>query len=292
MARLKGFDKVREKLPGYPGRRIARILLTALLSGLLVYCLLILLDILPRLYPGVPFLVAVEPALPLIGSSIVAFVALRLVASLWIRRDEMREKYGPLAYQHMIPRGFTGIFLMPVIVFHAFTQISSLPPGPPMNELTVTFSTSVLALAGIDAIVDVGIRVVLTGLLIVLGALTARSALLTFGMDYMGVVYLYFPEESQIQNHEIYSVIRHPTYLAVALLSASGLASWMSVYSTFMFLLIYTLLRFHIRREEAELINRFGKSYEEYREKVPRLHVRAKDVPVFLRFLLLRTGNK
>ncbi len=292
MTRLKGFDRLREKLPAYPSKKIALLPIGVVLLGLLAYGLLVLLDMLPRLLPGIPVLAAVEPALPLIGSFIVAFVALRLIASLWIERDEMKKKYGVLAYQHMFPRGLLGVFLVPILVFHTFTPISSLPPGPPVNELTVTLSKSILTLAGVDMIVDVALRVALTGLFLVLGILTVRSAVLTFGVDYMTVVYLYFPEESQVQNHEIYSVIRHPAYFAVALLSAAGLAFWMSVYSILIFVLIYTLLRLHIRREEAELIDRFGKSYAEYRERVPGLHVRAKDVPAFLRFLLLRTVDE
>jgi len=292
MATIKGFDKLREKLPGYPSKRIALIPIGVLLIGLLAYCLLVLLDILPRLLPGIPVLAAVEPALPIIGSFVVALTALRLTASLWTERDEMKAKYGALAYQHMFPRGLVGVFLIPILVFHAFTSIRSLPPGPPVNELTVALSKSVLALAGVDAVIDVGLRIVLAGLLFALGLLTVRSALLTFGVDYMTVVYLYFPEESQVQNHEIYSVIRHPAYFAVILFGAAGLASRMSVYSILVFLFIYVLLRLHIRREEAELVDRFGNSYAEYRERVPRLHVRAKDVPAFLRFLLLRTRNK
>jgi protein-S-isoprenylcysteine O-methyltransferase Ste14 len=292
MARLRGFDKLREKLPAYHGKRIVLLPIGMLVMGLLAYCLLILLDVLPRLLPGNPVLRSLEPVLPIIGSFIVAFVALRLIASLWTRRDEMKKKYGPLAYQRMFPRGLVGVFLVPVLVFHAFTPVSSLPPGTPVNELTETMSTPVLALLGVDVVIDVGLRLVLTGLLLVLGILTIRSALLTFGVDYMTVVYLYFPEESQIQNHEIYSVMRHPAYFAVVVLGAAGLTSRMSVYSILVFALIYALLRLHIRREEAELINRFGKSYEEYREKVPRLHVRVKDVRAFLRFLLVRTDGR
>lgn len=292
MTRLEGIDRLREKLPRYSGKRIVLLPVGALLAALLAYSLLILLDVLPRLLPGITVLAAVEPALPLVGSIIVAFVALRLIASLWIKRDEMKRKYGVLAYQYMFPRGLVGVFLVPTLVFHAFTSIRSLPPGPPVNELTVNLSTSIFALAGVDVTIDVALRLVLAGSLLVLGILTIRSAVLTFGVDYMTVVYLYFPEESQIQNHEIYSVIRHPAYFAVVLIGAAGLAFRMSVYSILIFALIYVLLRLHIRREEAELVDRFGKSYAEYRERVPRLHVRAKDAPAFLRFLLLRAGNK
>jgi len=37
-------------------------------------------------------------------------------------------------------------------------------------------------------------------------------AISVFGIDYMAVVYLYFPEESEVIENETYSVLRHPTY--------------------------------------------------------------------------------
>jgi len=49
-------------------------------------------------------------------------------------------------------------------------------------------------------------------LLLIIGLLMIYRAIATFGFDYITVVYLYFPEESEIQRNEIYSVLRHPTY--------------------------------------------------------------------------------
>jgi protein-S-isoprenylcysteine O-methyltransferase Ste14 len=191
----------------------------------------------------------------------------------------------------MIPRGVAGVFLVPSLVFHAFTSVRSLPPGPPVNEWTILLSQSILGLAGVVKEIDVGFRLITSGLLLILGVLTVRSAVMTFGVDYMMVMYLYFPEESEVQSHEIYSVIRHPAYFAVALFGAAGLIFRLSVYSILIFVVLYALLRLHIKREEGELIDRFGSSYVEYRQKVPGLHVRMKNVSTYLRFLLMRTNE-
>jgi protein-S-isoprenylcysteine O-methyltransferase Ste14 len=108
---------------------------------------------------------------------------------------------------------------------------------------------------------------------------------MTFGIDYMAVVYLYFPEESEIQDHAIYSVIRHPTYLGAALLGAAGLFFRFSVYSILFFVIIYLILRFQISREEKELIERFGNGYDDYRKRVPALLVSPSKIREYFRFL-------
>ena len=288
---LKGLDKLREKLPGYPSRKILLLPLRGVAAMALAYLALILLDVLPRVYSSVEFLAAAEPFIPLLGSLVVAALALWLIGNLWNRREEMKAKYGNLAYQKMIPRGVTGVSLLAPLVLHAFTSIRSLPPGPPVNELTVQWSKSLLVILGIPAEVDLWLRVGLAVFLLALGALTARSASVTLGVDYMTVVYLYFPEESEVQQHEIYSILRHPTYLAVALMGAAGLVFRCSVYSVLMFVIIYALLRLHIAREERELIDRFGDSYREYMRRVPALYVRPHSVRSFLRFLRNRPAH-
>jgi protein-S-isoprenylcysteine O-methyltransferase Ste14 len=288
--KLKGTEKLREKLPDYPGRKIFLIPLEALVAAILAYAFLIILDILPRLYSGITILGVLEPALPLVGSAIIATIAIWLIGTVWSKRDYMKAKFGARSYQMMIPRGLIGIAIIIPIVFHAFTSIRSLPPDPPVNDLTIQMSRSLLSIFGVTDILDVGIRMVLSGIILVLGILVVRSSFLTFGIDYMTVVYLYFPEESELQEHEIYSVTRHPTYMGALLLGAAGMLFRVSVYSILFFVIFYLLFRIQIRREEIELIERFGNGYREYREKVPALHVRPKDFRKFFRFLKPKQG--
>jgi protein-S-isoprenylcysteine O-methyltransferase Ste14 len=208
-----------------------------------------------------------------------------MIGRVWSQRESLKEKYGPLAYQHIIPTGVVGVFLVPSIVFHAFTSIRSLPPIPPVNELTILWSQSLLPLIGIPTGIDILLRVFFCAVLVVLGALVERSAIQTFGLDYMTVVYLYFPEESEVQNHEIYSVLRHPAYFGGILFGLAALAFRFSVYSIFIFVIVYLVFRIQIRREEKELVERFGESYSDYIRAVPALHVRPGQIGTFVKFL-------
>ena len=282
---FKGLDKLHEKLPKYPGKRIALLPLIGIIATLIGYGFLIVLDIIPRIFSSVDVLVAVEPFIPFLGSLFVATTGFLLIGTLWSKRESMKEKYGNLAYQRMIPRGVAGVFLIPPLVFHAFTSIRSLPPWDPANPLTSQWSTSLLQLLGFPSEIDIWIRVIVSGLFIIFGALTVRSALLTFGLDYMTVVYLYFPEESEVVDHEIYSVVRHPAYFGGVLLTIAALVFRFSTYSIVLCIMTYLVFRLQARREEKELLDRFGDSYREYMKRVPALYVRLRDIPTYLRFL-------
>jgi protein-S-isoprenylcysteine O-methyltransferase Ste14 len=282
---LKGIDKLREKLPAYPGRKIAILPLAAAVIGLLAFIFLIALDIIPRMFGDIVILVLIEPFIPILGSISIASLALWLIWGLWNKRNQMKEIHGNFAYQKMILRGLTGVFLIPSLVFHSFTSIRSLPPSPPANDLTIQWSRSLLMFLGISPEVDLWVRIILSGILIILGLLIVRSAILTFGVDYMAVVYLYFPEESEIQEHEIYSVIRHPTYLGGILLGVASLFFRFSVYSILMGLVVVLVFGLQIWKEEKELIERFGDGYIEYRKKVPALFIRPSKMRAFFRFL-------
>ncbi|NHI89417.1 MAG: isoprenylcysteine carboxylmethyltransferase family protein [Candidatus Thorarchaeota archaeon] len=283
--KIKGFDKVREKLPAYAGTRIAVLPLRGALAALLAYVFLVSISILPRMFSSITLLVVLEPFLPMLGALFIAALGLWLIWGVWNKRDQMKKKYGNLGYQKIIPRGVTGVFMVPPLVFLAFTSISALPPVPSTNPIVIQWSTSLLQLIGIAPVVDIWFRIVVAGVLIILGVLTVRSALETFGIDYMLVVYLYFPEESEIQEHEIYSVVRHPTYLGGVLLATAGLFFGLSVYSIFFGLLTYLVFRLQIWKEEKELVERFGEGYNEYRKKVPALLIRPSKIKAYFRFL-------
>ena len=105
----------------------------------------------------------------------------------------------------------------------------------------------------------------------------------------MALVYLYYPAESQMQQHEIYSVIRHPTYFGVLTLAMGGLWLRFSMYALILFLMFLFGLLAHIYFvEEKELRERFGESFIEYQKRVPALHVRIRDLRIYIRFLIKR----
>jgi len=288
--KLKGIEKLREKLPDYPGKKIGLLPLRGLVAAILTYFFLIFIDILPRLFPDITLLVILEPVLPVIGSLFMGALAVWLISIVWTMREKMKEEFGDLAYQKMITKGVMGVMIVPSVIFHAFTSIRSLPPGPPENDLTTQFSQSLLPLLGITGELDILIRLILTGFFTIVGILVVRSSIMTFGIDYMTVVYLYFPEESEVQEHEIYSIVRHPTYMAGVILGGAAMFFRCSAYSILFALIVYLIFKVHIRREEAELIERFGDGYSEYRKKVPALYVRVKDLKSFIKFLTSKSS--
>ena len=282
---LKGMEKLREKLPDYPGNRIGLFPLRGLLVAILGYGFLIILDVLPRIFSGILLLGIIEPFMPILGSLFIATLGFWLIGEVWSKRDSMKAEHGDRAYQIMIMKGVAGVFMIPPLVFHAATSIRSLPFGPPVNDITTLWSQSVLPLIGVPSIIDISIRVVLSVVFVLLGMLTVKSAFLIFGIDYMTVVYLYYPEESEIQNHEIYSIVRHPTYLAGVFLGLATFFFRLSVYSFILSVIAYLVFRLQIRREEIELVERFGEGYREYMQSTPALFIHPRNWKTFFRFL-------
>lgn len=288
--KLKGIDKLREKLPGYPGKRIAVLPTIALLAFLLGLAFMLTMDTIPRVMPGTLLLAELEPLLPVTGSVICVGTGILFVRLVWTKREKAKAELGELAYQRMVFRGLTGVSLLLSAVIHGFVSVRSLPPAPPVNEITTQLSTSFLSLIGVPLAVDIGLRIVGCAVFIILAMLTVNRALFTFGLDYMIVLYLYFPEESEIQSHEIYSVIRHPTYFSIILFGLAAIFGRMSVYSIVFGFVLFLGLLAHIRLEEAELVERFGNSYLEYMKRVPGFYIRPRDIGSYFRFLAGRTN--
>ncbi len=282
---LKGIEKLREKLPDYPGNRIRLLPLRGLVTIIISYLFLIVLDILPRMFSSIDLLVLIEPYLPILGNVLLTGIAFWLIGLLWSKRDSMIEKYGDLAYQKMIPTGAIGVFLIPPLIFHAATSIRSLPPMPPVNDLTILWSQSILPLIGLPSEIDILLRVSISLIFLLLGMLTVRSAFLTFGIDYMTVVYVYFPDESEIQEFEIYSVVRHPTYLGGVLLAIAAAVFRFSVYSLILGFLGYLVFKLQTRREDEELLQRFGQSFRDYMDRINALCVKPRSIGTYLKFL-------
>ena len=200
--RLKGADKLRAKLPDYSGRRIGLIPLRGFVAAIIGYSFMILFDVCARVFTELPFLGIIEPFLPFVGTILVGGTGILFLRRIWNRRDEMKTEYGDLAYQKMFPTGVVGISLLGSFIIHAFTSIRSLPPGVPVNPVTTLWSQSILHMIGLPSVIDIVIRLVLSTIFLLIGILLMRSAVLTFGIDNMTVVYLYFPEESEIQENE------------------------------------------------------------------------------------------
>ncbi len=282
---MRGLEKLREKLPKYKGRRIALIPILFIVSVTVGVCIQILFDVASRMLPTIPLMFDLEPVLPILGSCVVSAMGLILISGLWRNKKALKERLGNLAYQRVIPRGVVGVTFVFALAIHSYVSVRSVSPVAPVNPLTIELSRSVLSMFGVTTEIDIVVRVMVGVFIFLLGFASAMRALLDFGLDYMLVLYLYFPEESEVQTHKIYSVIRHPAYFALILVGLGAFFLRLSVYSLAFFLIVYVTLRIHIRVEEKELVERFGEGYLDYMSKVPGLYVRPRDIGSYLRYL-------
>ena len=285
---IKGVAKLREKLPKYR-TRLKLLPLVGLVALVISFCFMLSFDIAVRLVGGYESLVTIEPLMPVIGVCLCELVSFFLVTRMWRNREMWKREHGDLAYQKALPNGISGVFILFGVLLHGFVSVRSLPPIPPLNSLTIIMSRSILPMIGVSEDIDLYLRLILGGVFLLLAMLTARRAILTFGLDYMLVVYLYFPDESEMQEREIYSVVRHPAYFSGVLGAIAFLMFRSSVYSIIFFILLMIYLKAFISVEEGELVERFGESYDNYRKQVPGLYVKPKKIGAFLRYVIGRS---
>ncbi len=195
-------------------------------------------------------------------------------------------KYGQKSYQRIFPIGFFGISIVIGLSFYNIAHLSNYNDLFWQTYPYRIFSQALSKLSGLDLQILNIIRVIMGIFIILLGFLMIIRSLITFGIDYMTVVYLYFPEESEVKNHKIYSILRHPTYAGLIYMSIGGTLIQFSLYAIIAAIFYVIYFWIHIRKvEEKELIQRFGESYNEYRKKTPALFAHFSDWFVFLKIL-------
>jgi len=284
---MKGTEQLREKLPDYRGKRIVIFLIIGFITFLLSLTFQLIMDSLPRIISNATTLQLLEPFTPLFGSLIVLIIGLMIVYSFWRSRVKYLNKYGELAYQKAFIFVVTGVPMVFSVIVHSFfptdfilsygdTNSFSYYLGSPITDILINLSPVIFY-----------IRLSLSFLFIGLGMVVVSKALKIFGIDYMALVYIFYPDESTLQNHEIYSVLRHPTYHTLMLFSIGSIFFRFSIYSIIYFLFFLIGINLHLKLvEEKELIQRFGEEYENYKKNVPALFVRLKDLKRYFSILL------
>jgi len=285
---MKGIDKLRAKLPDYKGRKIRIFVVIGFLVLIASIAFQLFMDSLPRIFRAVEILQILAPFTPLIGYFIVILSGFLIVRRFWRIRDKYLSKFGEKAYQKAFKLVAIGIPLLFSVIIHSFFPTDLLIPykiddtisrylGVPISELIFDFPSYIFY-----------IRLVLSIGLVGLGLFVINRALKFFGIDYMSLVYLFYPEESTLQHHEIYSILRHPTYHSLLLISLGSIFFRFSIYSIIYFLFFLVGINLHLKYvEEKELIQRFWENYENYRESVPALFVRFKDLKRYFSTLFL-----
>ena len=230
---------------------------------------------------------------PLFGVMIMESAGFFLVWQLWHWRDHLKAKYGPTSYQRIFLVGFAGILWVITIAVNQYIPYYSFAESfwtsSPLQILALPIET----FFGIASSIVFYVKDALAVILFTVGLLTCTRAVQTFGIDYMVVVYLYFPEEGQIQENDIYSVLRHPAYAGALFIALGGAFLTFTLFSFATYLILLTGFYLHVHFiEEKELIQRFGDSYREYQTKVPAFFVSLKNIRIFFSFLLTKSDNQ
>jgi protein-S-isoprenylcysteine O-methyltransferase Ste14 len=283
---IKGIDKFQHKVPILSGKKLFLLPLYAISILLICLSVMVRFDSLPEVMFGKanPLLLSF---FPLIGELIICLVGLILVYQMWFWMDKLKAKYGPLSYQHIFIAGFTGVASILSLSINLFVHYWSFSPifwqNSSIQFLTIPLDQYFFTIGALIFY----LKIFFSFFFSVLGVAMIFRSLKTFGFDYMTVIYLYFPEESKIQNHKIYSVLRHPTYTGALLIGLGGMFFTLTIYSIIFFLIYFLTFYIHIHFvEEKELITRFGSSYQEYIKKVPAFFVSPKKFKILLKFLL------
>ncbi|MFX1483561.1 MAG: methyltransferase family protein [Promethearchaeota archaeon] len=284
--RPKGFDKFRSKLPFLAGRRIAILPIFFLTAVIVAFTIYIFFDSLPEILQPIGVNEVVLAFCPFFGVLIVGTMGFILVYQMWFWRDRLKAKYGETAYQRVVPFGFWGVIWVITIAFQQFMAFYRFSPtywtASSLSFLAIPIDT----LPGMLAPASFVLKICVSVVLLLIGVLLIVRALQVFGIDYITVVYLYFPEESELQEHEIFSVIRNPTYSGALFIGLAGTFFTFTVLSFMFFAVLLIGFYLHVYLvEERELVQRFGEPYSEYRKQVPAFFARPRNLRKLFRFL-------
>jgi protein-S-isoprenylcysteine O-methyltransferase Ste14 len=289
--KIKGIEKFREKIPMLGGKKI--FFLPAYWFLILTSSLLVMrgFDALPGKLASSGMSRILCSFMPLLGVAIMSVVGLMLVWQMWFWRKRLRSACGALSYQRIALVGFAGVACVMSLSVHQYFCPLFFPRSfwldAPLGFLTVTPE----AFFGSWSALIWGIRIFLAACFFMLGIGMVLRSVQTFGLDYMAVIYLYFPEESHVQDHAIYSVLRHPAYTGFIVLGLGGTFAAGTLYAlVFLIMLVLTFYTHVHFVEEKELLERFGPSYKEYMQKVPAFFVKPNNWGVLLEFLLGKKG--
>jgi len=252
---MKGIDQLKKRLPDYQGTRIFLLLIIFpfVILGSLVFQFL--MDSLPRIFSESNVLRMLEPLTPIFGSLIMLIIGFCLVYSFWRKRDKYLNINRELAYQKGFKFVITGVPLVISIVIHSFFPTDLIMPYLDTHSISWYLSIPISVIFFDFSIILLLIRLSLWIIFFSLGLLVVRRALDIFGIDYMGLVYIYYPEDSKLQNHGIYSILRHPTYHSLMLFCIGSFFFRFSIYSVIYFLIFIIGINIHIKLvEERELI--------------------------------------
>jgi protein-S-isoprenylcysteine O-methyltransferase Ste14 len=198
-------------------------------------------------------------------------------------REKYRKKFGRLAYQKLFYRYiiYQNVFGNTSRYCRILLKTDYLLPAFitfPSHFLTNSYFPIYLALP--------------LGLILLIFGLLLWNPSKEFNVDLHMYVYLIFPEDSRIVESEIYSIIRHPKYLAECLFAIGvGFIANNLIAILFSFFHVIPMLSLIII-EDRELKRRLGEKFLKYKEKVPALIPRYGNWKKFLKILIFSKFSK
>ncbi len=285
--KIKGFDKFREKLPALNNKRLVLLPIYSISCIILAFLALFGFLNLSIFIISFPEFIWLSWVLPILGVLIILLSGFILTYQMWFWRDRLKAKYPKTCYQRIFFIGFAGIICVICVGIFNAIPIVYFPPYNNSTLITYLFIRPVYQFWVAPIWIFDLLRLIIGHIIVVIGTATIIRSFFTFGMDYMTVVYLYYPEESTIQEHKIYSILRHPTYAGIIYVSFAGIVIQFSMYSMIFFIIYIIGFTLHINLvEEKELIQRFGDFFKTYRKQVPAFLVRPRQWGLFFKVLL------
>lgn len=194
---VRGFDKFREKLPALSGYRIAVLPLFVLLAVAAALEICLTFDGLPATLDSQNISAVLLSFLPLLGVLTVECSGFLLVWQMWIWRNRLKGKYGQTSYQRIFLVGFGGVAWLLTVAVNQYLPFYSFAASFWATSPLQILATPLEAYIGVAAPAVLYVRDAFAAVLLVVGLLMFARALQAFGMDYMAVVYLYFPGGEQ-----------------------------------------------------------------------------------------------
>ena len=284
--KLKGFDKFKEKTPIFNGPRIVILPTYLLLVVYLTFYFLRQFYSFPQLLTDKTNFIPV--LIPLVGVLLIEILGFVLLSQMWLWRDTLNKRYGKFSYQRIFLVGLTGILIVICLAFNVYTPVQSYSKDF-WHSSKYSFLVQPLYEMLHNKIREFvhSLQKIFGMCFLLLGLAISMRSISSFGIDYTTAVYIYFPEESEIKDNEIYSVLRHPMYSGIIVVAFGGFVYNLTIYSLLLFIMYVTCFYIHVHFiEEPELISRFGDSYKSYRKSVPPFFLNPFRVQKILNFIV------